>query len=129
MESLANLANRLRFAKLKSSKVAVTPLVDLFIHQILFCQTLKRLNSPNILPPNFLAIRYLNYRSVSLQECRNLWYCFISEFFRIHVSCIQHMSHKCMGHTVCISHLDCSVGQVGQQVWPTSTLDPTLILA
>ena len=30
-----------------------------------------------------------------------------------------------------MSHLDCSVtvGQVGQQVRPTSTLDPTLILA
>ena len=36
-----------------------------------------------------------------------------------------HMSY------VAMSHLDCSlsVGQVGQQVWPTSTLDPTLILA
>ena len=24
---------------------------------------------------------------------------------------------------ICMSHLNCSVGQVGQQVWPTSTLD------
>ena len=30
---------------------------------------------------------------------------------------------------VAMTHLDCSVGQVGQQVWPTSTLDPSLILA
>ena len=38
----------------------------------------------------------------------------------------------CMVHMyvcTCMSHLDCSVGQVGQQVWPNSTLDPTLILA
>ena len=43
-ESLANLANRLRFAKLKPSKLIVTidnPLPDLFIRQTFFCQTLE----------------------------------------------------------------------------------------
>ena len=44
-ESLANLANRLRFAKLKPSKLVVTidnPLADLFIRQTFFHQTLKK---------------------------------------------------------------------------------------
>ena len=40
----------------------------------------------------------LNYSSVFLQECRNLWYCFISEFFHVVCIIIQHVSHKCMGH-------------------------------
>ena len=40
------------------------------------------------------------------------------------------MSYVAMSY-VAMSHLHCSlsVSQVGQQVWPTSTLDPTLILA
>ena len=49
-ESLANLANRLRFTKLKPSKLIVTidnPMADLFIRQTFFRQTL---DSPNILP-------------------------------------------------------------------------------
>ena len=44
VESLANLANILRFTKLEPSKVAVTisdPLADLFIHQSLFHQILE----------------------------------------------------------------------------------------
>ena len=44
-ESLANLANRLRFAKLKPSKLVVTidnPLADLFIRQTFFRQTLEK---------------------------------------------------------------------------------------
>ena len=44
-ESLANLANRLRFTKLKPSKVVATinnPLADLSIHQTFFCQTLEK---------------------------------------------------------------------------------------
>ena len=43
-ESLANLANRRRFAKLKPSKLIPTidnPLADLFIRQTFFRQTLK----------------------------------------------------------------------------------------
>ena len=43
-ESLANLANHLRFAKLKPSKLIVAidnPLADLFIHQTFFCQMLE----------------------------------------------------------------------------------------
>ena len=43
-ESLANLANRRRFAKLKPSKLITTidnPLADLFIRQTFFRQTLK----------------------------------------------------------------------------------------
>ena len=69
-----------------------------------------------------------NYSSVFLQDLRNLWYCFISEFF--HVGCIIYFSMRVTSAwSICMSHLDCSVGQVGQQVWPTSTLDPTLILA
>ena len=53
VESLAILINRLWFTKLKPSKVLVTinnPLVDLFICQAFFCQTLQKSNSPNILP-------------------------------------------------------------------------------
>ena len=44
-ESLANSANRLRFAKLKPSKIVVTidnPLADLFIRQTFFRQTLEK---------------------------------------------------------------------------------------
>ena len=44
-ESLANLANRLRFAKLKPSKLVVTidnPLADLFICQTFFCQMFEK---------------------------------------------------------------------------------------
>ena len=44
-ESLANLANRLRFAKLKPSKLVVTidnPLADLLICQTFFRQTLEK---------------------------------------------------------------------------------------
>ena len=44
-ESLANLANRLRFAKLKPSKLVVTidnPLADLLIRQTFFRQTLEK---------------------------------------------------------------------------------------
>ena len=44
-ESLANLANHLRFAKLKPSKLVVTidnPLADLFIRQTFFHQTLEK---------------------------------------------------------------------------------------
>ena len=40
VESLENLANRLRFPKLKPSKVVVTinnPLANLFIRKIFFC--------------------------------------------------------------------------------------------
>ena len=43
-ESLANLANRRRFAKLKPSKLIPTidnPMADLFIRQTFFRQTLK----------------------------------------------------------------------------------------
>ena len=43
-ESLANLANCLRFAKLKPSKLIVTidnPMADLFIRQTFFCQTFE----------------------------------------------------------------------------------------
>ena len=43
-ESLANLANRLRFAKLKPSKLIVTidnPMADLFIRQTFFHQTFE----------------------------------------------------------------------------------------
>ena len=43
-ESLANLVNGLRFAKLKPSKLIVTidnPLADLFIRQTFFRQTLE----------------------------------------------------------------------------------------
>ena len=48
IESLANLANHLwLFAKLK---LINDPLVDLFIRQTIFCQTLERVNLPNILP-------------------------------------------------------------------------------
>ena len=48
IESLANLANHLRlFTKLK---LINDPLVDLFIRQTIFCQTLERVYSPNILP-------------------------------------------------------------------------------
>ena len=53
VESLANMANHLQFAKLKASKVVVTinnPLADLFIHQTFSAKCLKRVNSPNILP-------------------------------------------------------------------------------
>ena len=49
VESLANLVNRLRFIKLKPSKLVVTisnPLADLFICQTFFW---KRINSPNTL--------------------------------------------------------------------------------
>ena len=45
VESLANLANRLQFAKLKPSKLIVTidnPLADLFIRQTFFRQTLEK---------------------------------------------------------------------------------------
>ena len=41
---MANLANRLSFAKLKPSKLVVTidnPLADLFIRQTFFCQMLE----------------------------------------------------------------------------------------
>ena len=44
-ESLANLVNRLRFAKQKPSKLAVTidnPLADLLIRQTFFRQTLEK---------------------------------------------------------------------------------------
>ena len=44
-ESLANLANRLQFAKLKPSKLVVTidnPLADLLIRQTFFRQTLEK---------------------------------------------------------------------------------------
>ena len=40
-----NLANHLRFTKLKPSKLAITinkPLADLFIRQTFFCQMLKK---------------------------------------------------------------------------------------
>ena len=52
-ESLAKLANRMRFAKLKPSKLVVTidnPLADLFIRQTFSAKRLKRVDSPNILP-------------------------------------------------------------------------------
>ena len=42
---MANLANCLRFAKLKPSKLVVTidnPLANLFIRQTFFCQTLEK---------------------------------------------------------------------------------------
>ena len=45
IESLANLANHLRFTKLEPSKVVVTtsdPLADLFIRQSLFHQMLEK---------------------------------------------------------------------------------------
>ena len=44
VEILANLANCLQFAKLKSSKLVVTinPLSDLFIRQAFFYQTLEK---------------------------------------------------------------------------------------
>ena len=54
VESLVNLANRLRFAKLKPSKVVVTinnPLADLFIRQTFFHQTFEKSKfASNILP-------------------------------------------------------------------------------
>ena len=53
VESLANLANRLQFAKLKPSKLVVTidnPLADLFISQTFSTKCLKTVNLPNILP-------------------------------------------------------------------------------
>ena len=53
VESLANLANRLRFAKLKPSEVVVTinnPLADLFIRQTFSTKCLEGVNSSNILP-------------------------------------------------------------------------------
>ena len=53
LESLANLVNRLQFAKLKPSKVVVTiknPLDDPFIRQTFPTKHLKRVNLPNVLP-------------------------------------------------------------------------------
>ena len=50
---MANLANHLRFAKLKPSKLVVTidnPLADLFIRQTFSAKRLKIVDSPNILP-------------------------------------------------------------------------------
>ena len=44
VESLANLTNRLRFAKLKPCKLVITitnPLANLFIYQTFFCQMLE----------------------------------------------------------------------------------------
>ena len=62
VESLANMANHLQFAKLKPLKLVVSMnnlLVDLFIHRTFFCKHLKRVNLPNIFPPNFPAIQYI----------------------------------------------------------------------
>ena len=53
VESLANLANRLQFAKLKPSKVVVTinnPLADLSFAKLFSAKRLKIANSPYILP-------------------------------------------------------------------------------
>ena len=52
-ESLANLANRQRFAKLKPSKLVViiiTLWLDLFIRQTFLCQTLKRSKFDKVSP-------------------------------------------------------------------------------
>ena len=52
-ESLANLANRPWFAKLKPSKLVVTIdnlLADLFIRQTFSAKYLERVNSPKFLP-------------------------------------------------------------------------------
>ena len=50
---MANLANRLQFAKLKPFKVVVyvnKPLADLFIRQNFSAKCLKRANLPHIFP-------------------------------------------------------------------------------
>ena len=63
---MANLANRLRFAKLKPSKLVVTidnPLADLLIRQTFFRQTL---DSPNILPAKLS--RYTVLEIIRVQE-------------------------------------------------------------
>ena len=65
-ESLTNLANHLRFAKLKPSKLVVTidnPLADLLIRQTFFRQTLEKVDSPNILPAKLsrYTVYLLNY--------------------------------------------------------------------
>ena len=60
-ESLANLANHLWFAKLKSSKLVLTInnlLADLLIHQTFFHQRLEQSQFAKLTPlPNFPAIR------------------------------------------------------------------------
>ena len=61
VESLANLANCLRFAKLKPSKVVVTInnfMADLFNCQTFSAKCLKRVNSSNFFPTKFPAIWY-----------------------------------------------------------------------
>ena len=52
VESLANLENHLRFAKLKlvASMNIDNPLTDLFICQTFSSKCLKRINSPNNIP-------------------------------------------------------------------------------
>ena len=56
IEDLVNLVNRLRFTKLRLSKLVVTinnPLADLFIRQTFLAKLLKRINSP-FSQPKFL---------------------------------------------------------------------------
>ena len=74
--------------------------------------------------------------SVSLQNWRNL-YGIVSyqNFFCIYITICISSACGSQVHVwvICMSqwHLDCSVSQVGQQVWamPLSTVDLTLILA
>ena len=52
---------------------------------------------------------------------RNLWHCFISDFFMSFYNSYFQKENLSMWVTSG-SHPDCSVGQVSQQVWPLSTL-------
>ena len=72
-----NLANRLRFAKLKPSKLLVTidnPLADLFIPQAFSAKRLKRVYSPNFLPAKLSRYTVLCiYRIVGKFGGENVW--------------------------------------------------------
>ena len=64
--------------------------------------------------------------SVSCQEGRNLWHCSISKnFYVILLKKLQHVGHKWV---ICGSHLDCSVGQMGQQVRPSFNPNTNYVL-
>ena len=72
VESLANLANRLQFAKLKPSKLVLTINDPLVIHsfaKLFSTKHLKRANSPNILPAK-LSHYMVNVYKFSIQRVK-----------------------------------------------------------
>ena len=75
VESLANLANRLQFAKLKPSKLVVTidnPLADLLIRQT-FLNQARAAAAPRT--PGFLKLLWLARRYVCVCVCLSVCLC------------------------------------------------------